>query len=74
MRLCSVLAMLIPPLLLAGCATGPATEPNNGCEWLKPIYPSQDDVLTDGTARQILDHDEAGAQICGWYKPTKETK
>jgi len=66
--------MLILPLLLASCATGPATEPNSGCEWLKPIYPSQDDVLTDGTARQILDHDEAGKQICGWSKPTKETK
>jgi hypothetical protein len=27
---------------------------------------SKADVLTDGTARQILAHDETGAKLCGW--------
>jgi len=47
------------------------TEPvvnDNGCSWAKPIYVSKMDVLTDGTARQIKDHDEAGARICGWRR------
>lgn len=65
--------MLAPIALLASCRAGPATEPSNGCEWVKPIYPSKDDSLTDGTARQILNHDETGKQICGWSKP-KEKK
>jgi hypothetical protein len=39
---------------------------DNGCSWVKPIYVSRVDVLTDGTARQIKDHDETGARICGW--------
>jgi hypothetical protein len=43
--------------------------PSNGCEWAKPIYVSRSDVLTDGTARQILAHDETYQEICG--KPTK---
>jgi len=66
--------MLVLIALLAGCKSGPATEPSNGCEWIKPIYPSKDDSLTDGTSRQILNHDETGKQICGWSKPTKEKK
>jgi hypothetical protein len=40
----------------------------DGCEWAKPIYISHDDVLTDGTAKQILTHDETGKRICGWGK------
>lgn len=43
---------------------------DNGCNWAKPIYVSPDDVLTDGTSRQIKDHDETGARICDW-KPKK---
>lgn len=69
MRLSSVLVTLLLTLPLASCKSGPATEPSNGCEWVKPIFPSRDDQLTDGTARQILDHDETGKQICGWTKP-----
>lgn len=58
--------MLLMAVLAAGCATsGPAT---NGCEWAKPIYVSQDDALTDGTAKQILQHDLTGKAICGWGK------
>lgn len=74
MRLFSGLAMLLLIALLASCKTGQEIKPSNGCEWVKPIFPSRDDQLTDGTARQILDHDETGKQICGWSKPTKEKK
>jgi len=68
-RLFSVLGMLILPLLLASCAPGHETKPSNGCEWVKPIYPSVNDRLTDSTAKQILDHDETGKTICGWKQP-----
>lgn len=47
--------------LIAGCAT--TTDP---CAWAQPIRPGRADVLTQGTARQILSHNEAGASICGW--------
>ena len=59
------IAMLVTALTLtASCATGgPATD---GCEWTAPILISQDDDLTDGTARQVLAHNEAGARVCGW--------
>lgn len=64
----SLLLPLILTPLLASCATsgGLATKPSNGCEWVRPIMVSKQDQLTDGTARQILDHDQTGAQICGW--------
>jgi hypothetical protein len=39
--------------------------PSNGCEWVRPIYVSKTDVLSDGTARAILAHDLAWKQVCG---------
>ena len=64
-------------LLLVGCATtdGPAkpTVNDSGCSWAKPIYTACDDVLTGRTSKQILDHDEAGARVCGWKRlPAKK--
>jgi len=35
------------------------------CEWVHFIYISKDDVLTDGTARQILNHNETFEKNCG---------
>ena len=50
--------------LLAGCASGGGgTSP---CAGWRPIYVSLADALTDGTARQILAHNETGRAICGW--------
>jgi hypothetical protein len=43
---------------------------DTACDWTKPIYVDNSDVLTDGTARQILAHNLAGAKACGW-KPRK---
>lgn len=34
------------------------------CDWAEPIFISADDVLTIGTARQILTHNETGDAIC----------
>ena len=50
--------------LLTACASGPAT--NGVCAVSKPIMVSRSDVLTDGTARQILAHNEYGAKVCAW--------
>jgi hypothetical protein len=43
---------------------------DTGCDWTKPIYVDSADVLSDGTAKQILAHNLAGAKNCGW-KPKK---
>ena len=42
---------------------------DTACDWVGFIYISQQDVLTDGTARQILAHNETLAKNCG--KPSK---
>ena len=71
--------------LSSGCVTSgadlaktPAAEPlvqvktrfvDTACDWAKPIYVSNGDVLTDETAKAILAHNQAGAVKCGW-KPT----
>lgn len=55
--------MLATAPLLANCMTGGrATD----CDWARPIYVSRADQLTDGTARQILAHNDTGAALCGW--------
>lgn len=51
-------------LLLTGCWTsGPVTD--GACGWVKPVYISRNDVLTDETARQILVHNETWEATCG---------
>ena len=34
------------------------------CKWVQPILISKKDVLTDGTARQILAHNETWSKNC----------
>ncbi|WP_455182927.1 hypothetical protein [Azospirillum palustre] len=52
-------------VLLSGCATsGAGTE--GGCAAFRPIYTSRADMLTDGTAEQLLAHNLTGVQLCGW--------
>lgn len=50
-------------LSVASFAGGCATDP---CLWVEPINPSRADVLTEGTQRQILEHNKTGAAECGW--------
>jgi len=52
-------------MLLAGCATSGAVTSSGYCEVAAPILISKDDAFTDGTARQILAHNETWAAICG---------
>ena len=59
MKLTMILVTMCATVLIGGCA-----KPTD-C-WASPIRPSVDDALTDGTARQILAHNEAGRAICGW--------
>jgi len=56
-------------LLLTGCAMiGRETKPpvviDTSCQWVTPIYISKKDVLTDGTSRQILAHNETWKGFC----------
>jgi hypothetical protein len=37
---------------------------DTGCAWVRPIMTSRDDVLTSGTARQILDHNVSWKAAC----------
>lgn len=62
-------------LLLASCATldGRAIEPDRCAGWV-PIIVSSRDVLTDGTARAILAHDEFGARMGCWKAPTRKSE
>jgi len=46
---------------------------DTACNWTRPIYTSQADVLTGRTADQILAHNLAGETRCGW-KPRLPSK
>ena len=51
--------------LLTACETaGPATD--GFCAVSSPIMVSKRDSLTEGTARQILAHNEYGKKKCRW--------
>ena len=58
--------MLLLACLLAAsvsaCQNGVVTD----CLTFEPICPSSQDVLTEGTARQILAHNERGEAVCNW--------
>lgn len=49
----------------SGCASDAAT---SGCEWTRPIRPTAEDisVISDTLVNQLLAHNLAGAEICGW--------
>lgn len=54
--------MLIVAVMLVGCTS----TTGDFCIVSSPIRPSAQDTLTDGTARQILAHNEYGARACSW--------
>ena len=60
-----MLGLLVGLMLLSACAGGSARGLDVCGPW-EPVRPSAADVLTDGTARQILAHNEVGAALCGW--------
>jgi hypothetical protein len=53
------------PILLASCANTGAG-PNDGCAGWRAIYVASADVLTDGTARQVLAHNGTGRARGCW--------
>jgi hypothetical protein len=57
-------------ILLSGCAGGSGQGVDVCGPW-KPIYPGAADVVTDGTARQILAHNEVGERLCDWRAPSE---
>jgi hypothetical protein len=64
--------LLIPPLILAGCATMTASVGIDAvaCSAFEPIRWSKKD--TDGTIRQVKEHNAAWAAICGAPVNAKE--
>lgn len=61
------LAVLLTSFVVTGCATT-KTPPANPdyCAVAKPLYIGKDDVITDATARDILEHNKTGQKLCGW--------
>jgi hypothetical protein len=57
--------LLVLPLvmLLASCLTS-GNAVNNSCSLIEPILISEEDRLTNATARQILIHNETWEQLC----------
>lgn len=55
---------LVSLMLLASCGSGGAGI--DACGPWRPILVSRADTLTDGTARQILAHNDTGARLCRW--------
>ena len=57
--------------LACGACAAPQTRTiTDYCTPWRPIYVASADILTDPTARQILQYDETGAKLCGW-KPNE---
>lgn len=56
------LTVCLMAVLLTGCAT--SGRAINYCDLTRPVYISKKDVLTDGTARQILQHNETWQRVC----------
>lgn len=72
--------MLILTPLLASCATtagrgiDAAALQRAQCAAWKPIYVASKDVLTDPTAKAILDHDRTGVELGCWKAPARGKK
>lgn len=67
------ISVLLLALLCGGCAAPQVRTVTDYCTPWRAIYSSKQDVLTDGTAKAILDHDRTGAKLCGWKpNPPKE--
>ena len=59
-------------LFASGCSAGLSNLPQevvrvpviDGCSWVRPVYLSTEDVLTDETARQVLVLNETWEMVC----------
>jgi len=59
-------------LAIEGCTPKLVAVKSDPCAGWSPIYASKQDVLTDGTAKQILAHDLHGVQAGCWKRPIKK--
>ena len=57
-------ALLVLAALLSGCASPATVVVDTGCDWARPILVDDADQFTDGTARQILVHNETWQGRC----------
>ena len=58
---------LILLALLAGCQAAPQLV-DTACDWVRPIYVADQDILTEPTAAAILAHDRKWQTNCGGAK------
>ncbi len=60
--------------VIAGCNLLPVRTVHDYCQIARPLLVSQQDILTDGTAKQILSANETGAKVCHWKNEPHKTK
>jgi hypothetical protein len=60
--------MLLASFAVTGCGTGMMGRPvaPDYCATAQPIFVGRDDVISDATAREILEHNKTGQKLCGW--------
>lgn len=58
--------LLISSFAMSGCATNELVVEPSFCAVSGPIMIGREDMLTDQTARLILNHNLTGKQLCGW--------
>lgn len=63
-----LMAALILSFAVTGCATKTVPMQPDFCATAKPIYIGKVDVISDATAREILEHNVTGRNLCGWGK------
>lgn len=60
---------LLTSFAVIGCGAikaAPQVADSSFCLTAKPIYISSKDVISDSTARAILEHNLTGKKLCGW--------
>ena len=62
MKWLALIALLLTSASIAGCATDKASV----CAGWEPFQPSRLDDLTEGTAKQIIAHNEYGIKMGCW--------
>lgn len=76
--------LLMQSLMLTGCCTASGVNKpapgivyqhkvvDTACDWTKPIYVSEGDLLTNETAATILAYNRTGQKVCGWKARSKQ--
>ncbi len=51
--------MIFAIAMIGGCG-------GDFCRIASPIYPGEDDQMTEATMRQVVQHNETGEKLCRW--------